>query len=178
MQRLSLDTPSPRALPLLLGCSEPGTLCSECCARVSWAPGRPAPSRHRVQQRLRSVRLGGGSKTGPTWGSRALPTPPGREGKPRQKDLAPAPGWQTLRQGPGSPVSSLHLSTPAQNPWKPRLCPVPSALQEPVRLLGEASWPWVRIWMGGRGDNVVLTLPPGVALGCRQLPHPPCTLPA
>lgn len=138
MQRLSRDIPSPRALPLLLGSSEPGTLCGKCCPRVSWAPGRPAPSRQSAAEAAFGE-AGRGSKTGPAWGSRALPTPPGREEKPRRKDRARAPtpeaglqphptlpGCNTLCQGPGSPISSLYLSIPAQNLWKPQLCPLPS----------------------------------------------------
>lgn len=157
MQRLGRDIPSPRTLPLLLAALSQEPSVASAVPRVSWAPGRPAPSRQSAAEAA-FAEAGRGSKTGPTWGSRALPTPPGREENPRRKDRAPTPeaglqphphppGWHTLRQGPGSPISSLYLSIPAQNLRKPQLCPLPS------RSLGDC---WGRVLGLGGGSGWIM----------------------
>lgn len=111
MQRPSPDTPSPRALPRLLGCSEPGTLCSECCAPCLLGTRKASSLQAQSAAEAAFGEAGRGSKTGPTWGSRALPTPPGREGKPRQKDLAPPLGGRPSFRALAAP-SPLYTSAP------------------------------------------------------------------
>lgn len=119
VQRPSRDTPSPRALPLLLGSSEPGALCSECCAPCLLGTRKASSLQAQSAAEAAFGEAGRGSKTGPAWGSRALPTPPGREGKPRQKDLAPAP-----EIGAPSPPP-LRVADPPPGPWQPHLLSTP-----------------------------------------------------
>lgn len=117
------------------------------------------------------MRLGGGLNW-PRLGKQSLSHPSWERGKPRQKDLAPAPEIGApspppprvadLRQGPWQP----HLLSTPQHPCsKPvETMPVPCALclQEPVRLL------WRLLGLGEaleglRGDSIVPTLPSGAA---------------
>lgn len=188
VQRPSRDTPSPRALPLLLGSSEPGALCSECCAPCLLGTRKASSLQAQSAAEAAFGEAGRGSKTGPAWGSRALPTPPGREGKPRQKDLAPAP-----EIGAPSPPPP-RVADPPSGPWQPHLLstpqhpcskpvettPVPCALCPPgareaagggFLALGDA------LEEGAGGQHRAHSAF-RCSLGCRQLPRPPRALPA
>ena len=78
---------------------------------VSWAPGRPAPSRHRVQQRLRSVRLGGGLKLAPPGEAELFPPLLGERGSRGRKTWPPPLGGRPSVRALAAP-SPLYTSAP------------------------------------------------------------------
>lgn len=179
MQRLSWDIPSPRALPLLLApLSQEPLRCVLC-------PGFPGPQEGqlppgRVQWRLHLVRLGGGLKPALPGQAELFPVLLGErrnqggktEPPPQKQDSSPTPprpgGTPSVRAlaAPSPLYTSASLLKTCGN-HSCALCP-PGAWEaagEGFLASGEAL---DGLW----GDNIVLTLPPGTASGCGQLPHP------